>query len=234
MTTLAQIQKHVGVAADGKWGPVTAAAIAKALGIERAGHGLTEPQAFFAGARKVTGDLDQEQVDTINGLLAGAAHWPLGWLAYGLATAWHEARLKPINEIGTEAYFFRRYDKDGDKPHIAKALGNTQAGDGVRFHGRGLVQLTGRTNYERAGKFLGQDLIAQPELALQPESAARILIWGMETGAFTGKSLSNYIAHRGTVIEFQSARRIINGTDKAVLIAGHAVAFQDALTAGGW
>jgi putative chitinase len=48
-------------------------------------------------------------------------------------------------------------------------LGNTQPGDGRRFKGRGIIQLTGRSNYRNAGKRLGYDLEKDPLLALQPE-----------------------------------------------------------------
>ena len=55
-----------------------------------------------------------------------------------------------------------------------KDLGNDQKGDGVRFKGRGLIQLTGRTNYGSAGKALGLDLITNPQLAAEPVNALRI------------------------------------------------------------
>lgn len=51
-------------------------------------------------------------------------------------------------------------------------LGNTQAGDGSRFKGRGLIQITGRTNYEAVGKILGIDLVSNPELVNDPKYAA--------------------------------------------------------------
>ena len=53
-------------------------------------------------------------------------------------------------------------------------LGNTRAGDGRRFKGRGLIQLTGRANYRRVGRVLGVDLEGQPALAAQPVLALRI------------------------------------------------------------
>lgn len=232
MTSLASIQRHVGVPADGVLGPVTLAAIAKALGIGTQRRELTDPVAFFAAVRKFTGPLDQTQVDVLNALLRGASHWRLSWLAYGLATAWHEARLRPIHELGGPNYL-RKYDTGT----LAAALGNTPEadGDGILYAGRGLVQLTGRRNYAGAGKFLGLDLIGKPDLALGLSNAARILVWGMEGGKFTGKGLADYLpGERGTLKQFKQARRIINGTDRADDIAALANAFQDALQKGGW
>lgn len=45
-----------------------------------------------------------------------------------------------------------------------KDLGNTEAGDGVRFKGRGYIQLTGRANYHKFSKFIGEDCVANPDL----------------------------------------------------------------------
>lgn len=55
-----------------------------------------------------------------------------------------------------------------------KDLGNTQLGDGIRFKGRGLIQLTGRANYETYGKQLDVDLVDNPTLAAAPEMALRL------------------------------------------------------------
>lgn len=182
---------------------------------------LIRPEMFFAAVKAVTGKLDQVQVDTINQLLAGAAHWPVSWLAYGLATAWHEARFKPIPEWGRGKG--RAYAKPGK-------YGQPQ-------YGRGLVQLTWDFNYEWADKALGLNgsLLRNFDRALEPDIAARILILGMETGAFTGKGLRKYFTGEvGTSAQFREARRIINGMDKADLIAGHAEKFQAALLVGRW
>lgn len=73
----------------------------------------------------------------------------------------------PINEFGDAAYFTRMYEGRKD-------LGNTQPGDGARFHGRGFIQLTGRANYLIYGRALNIDLVSNPDLALQPETAAKI------------------------------------------------------------
>lgn len=182
---------------------------------------LIRPDMFYAAVKAVTGKLDQVQVDTINRLLAGAAHWPVSWLAYGLATAWHEARFKPIPEWGKGKG--RSYAKPGK-------YGQPQ-------YGRGLVQLTWDFNYEWADKALGLNgsLLRNFDRALEPNIAARILVVGMETGAFTGKSLRTYLSGEvGTLEQFKRARRIINGTDRDLLIAQHAIKFQAALQAGQW
>ena len=192
-------------------------------------HVLGNPEAFYAKLRRMTGSLDTVQVQTIQGLFDATPHWPVGWLAYGLATAWHECRLKPQREWGSRAYL-DKYDTGS----LAKALGNTPEDDddGILYAGRGLVQLTGARNYRNAGAYLGLDLLGKPDLALAPDNAARILVWGMQTGAFTGKKLADYMVDRGTHDAFVRCRRIINGSDKSEQIAGYADVVQDALTAG--
>ena len=195
-------------------------------------HKLARPPAFFAEVRDITGPLDQAQVESINGIMQAAPHWPLCWVAYALATAWHESRLKPIREQGGRKYLLKY-----DTGWLAKMLGNTPAadGDGVTYAGRGFVQLTGKANYRKAGAFLGLDLLANPDLALVPANATRILVWGMSEGAFTGKKLASYLkGWNGAYTEFVAARRIINGTDRAEGIASLALRFQTALHHGGY
>lgn len=78
-----------------------------------------------------------------------------------LAQAAHESDLfRTLAEYGGPAYF-ARYDGRRD-------LGNTEAGDGARYHGRGLFQLTGRANYRRYGALIGIDLEGAPERAKEP------------------------------------------------------------------
>lgn len=79
------------------------------------------------------------------------------------------AGFQPINEWGDDDYFTDMYEGRDD-------LGNTQPGDGVRYHGRGFIQITGRANYRSYGKKLGVKLEENPELALDPDIAAKILI----------------------------------------------------------
>lgn len=193
--------------------------------------------AFFAAIRRdlFDGVLAPHQVKRIEVLLdaMAAADWPLSYAAYALATAHHETQAwAKMHETGGEAYFKRMYDKAGARPKKAAELGNTEAGDGVKFAGRGYVQLTGRANYVKAGRALGLDLVKEPGLVEEPETAARVLIWGMSTGAYTGKSNRDYLAKSPP--DYVNARRIINGTDKASMIAGYAKMFQAALVAAGY
>jgi putative chitinase len=73
-------------------------------------------------------------------------------------------------------------------------LGNTEPGDGVRFKGRGLIQVTGRKNYGLMGTALALDLIAHPELLQQPDAACRSAGWFWTTGA--GLNLSSRALER--------------------------------------
>lgn len=73
--------------------------------------------------------------------------------------------LRTFNEYGSNRYF-ARYNSRRD-------LGNTEPGDGPRFHGRGAIQTTGRANYRRVGQALGVDFENSPELLAEPEHAYR-------------------------------------------------------------
>lgn len=151
------------------------------------------------------------------------------WLAYALATAYHEVAftMKPIHEKGGAKYFFYMYDKDGSRPRVAAPLGNTQKGDGVKFHGRGYVQLTGRSNYAKASKLVGAHLVDAPNRALELDIAGKILFKGMEIGLFTGKKFGHYF--NKTKEDWINARRIINRLDKAPQIAQYAKKFYAAI-----
>ncbi len=123
-------------------------------------------------------------------------------------------------------------DNVPNKELLAANLGNTpQAdGDGYLYRGRGYVQITGARNYRLATSRLGVDLVGSPDKALDPAIAAKIIIRGMIEGWFTGKKLSDYI---GAKVDYKGARRIVNGTDKAALIAGYADTIEAALRAAG-
>ncbi|HST62836.1 MAG TPA: phage baseplate assembly protein V, partial [Longimicrobium sp.] len=148
---------------------------------------------------------------------AKAAGYSRDQAAYLLATAQHESGLgRTMTELRPHKDYEGRTD-----------LGNTQRGDGLRFEGRGYVQITGRTNYADWGRRLGIDLIGHPELATVPANAAKIAVQGMKKGTFTGAKISRYI--NDTRTDFRNARRVINGTDKADLIAGYAEKYKTAL-----
>jgi len=188
--------------------------------------------AFFNAVRSTLSDgaLSQHQVDVFNAI---AQAWEkygddLGYadlrLAYVLATAWHETgRFKWLREIWGPTAAQQRYEGRAD-------LGNTIKGDGKRFMGRGLVHITGRRNYADWSKRLGVDLLAHPERAEHLDYAARILVEGMVKGTFTGKKLQDYI--NSDQYDYVNARRIVNGADKAALIAGYAEKFAAALKGG--
>lgn len=131
-------------------------------------------------------------------------------IAYILATTVHESGAGAyLEEFASGSAYEGRSD-----------LGNNQSGDGVRFKGRGYVQVTGRNNYTDWSRRLGIDLVGNPEKAEDPKIAAQILVQGMKEGTFTGKKLSDYIGNGKT--DFNGARRIVNGTDKAATFAATA------------
>ena len=182
--------------------------------------------------------LDQGEVNGCTVILGAFADQPLAYAAYALATAWHETAhtMMPVKERGGAAYFFRMYDIEGQRPHVARRLGNTQPGDGVKFAGRGYPQTTGRANYKWASDLTGVDLIGKPDDMMEPDIAATVMFHGMIRGKFTGKKLADYLPAKGpaTSDQFKAARRIINGTDRAADIAAYAVALQDYLSKAGW
>ncbi len=147
--------------------------------------------------------------------------------AYMLATVRHETAdtFAPLHEVGTRRYF-NQYEPGTPK---GKALGNLERGDGFLFRGRGYVQITGRANYARLShpEYANRNLIARPDDALLPSVAYRILSKGMAFGLFTGKALDRYIDQDRA--DYFSARRVINGLDKALLISEYAKVMEEAL-----
>jgi putative chitinase len=183
------------------------------------------------------GKMSKEQVAGMESILLtweteGLAD--LRWLAYMLATIFHETAKKvngvftrtmqPVEESGKGAGY--RYGKKIKRSGIAYSLPDKL------YYGRGYVQLTWYENYENMGRLLGVDLLNNPDLALQTVIASKIMFEGMTKGDssfgdFTGKSLENYFNDKKE--DWVNARRIINGTDKADLIAGYGKKFMGAL-----
>jgi hypothetical protein len=132
--------------------------------------------------------------------------------AYILATAyWETARtMKPVMEAFWLSDEWRRKN--------------------LRYypwHGRGFAQITWKANYIHAGKQLGKDLTTNPDVVMQPQIAAEILVRGSMEGWFTKHKLPDHV-HAGRK-DYIAARRVINGTDKASDIAELAERYEAAL-----
>lgn len=188
-------------------------------------------RAFFDEIRHSLfgGRLTQGQVDGISFKLDAwerSGLTDIRWLAYMLATSYHETdkTMRPIEEYG----------RGKGRPYGRKLKQNRQpyTWPDKLYYGRGDVQLTWYENYETMGRLLGIPLLEQPELALKPDVSARIMIEGMTKGKsnrgdFTGVSLENYF--NATKDDPVHARRIINGLDKANLIATYHNKFLTAI-----
>lgn len=109
-----------------------------------------------------------------------------------LAQVGHESgQLRYVREIASGAAYEGRKD-----------LGNTEPGDGIRFKGRGLIQITGRANYVECGKALALDLLLHPELLEETQSACRSTAWFWKSRGL------NELADKG---DFLRITRRING-----------------------
>jgi hypothetical protein len=169
-----------------------------------------------------SGALEQIHVDGQSVILAvweyqagGTPMSDLRWLAYMLATTYHETaqRMWPVTEYGSQSYL--------------------EGKDYWPYVGRGFVQLTWEDNYDKASKALAlideRDLVDHPEMALDSLIATRILFRGMAEGWFTGRKLGQYFSDEKD--DPLNARQIINGNDDDVLIAGYHDKFLEALAA---
>jgi hypothetical protein len=104
-------------------------------------------------------------------------------------------KFGPIRERGGPSYLTALYENRKD-------LGNVNPGDGAKFCGRGFVQITGRSNYEHFGSEIGQDLISNPDLALDPAIASDI---------FALFFLERHIAKFADQQNWEMVRRRVNG-----------------------
>jgi putative chitinase len=174
------------------------------------------------------------------------AHADDRWLAYILATAHHEAgsEMQPVREnlnysaeglLETFPKYFNAADagRYAHQPQkianraYANRMGNgsENSGDGWLYRGRGLVQITGRANYAK------YDLADNPDAALAPATAVRILFDGMIKGSFTGKKLADYF--NSTTADWTGARSIINPGDHGDKIGSDGRAYHAAIGYGG-
>jgi predicted chitinase len=120
-----------------------------------------------------------------------------------LAQLAHESgQFRFMEEIWGPTAAQRRYEPPTS---LATTLGNTEAGDGKRFKGRGPIQITGRANYRRFGDLLGVDMVSDPARAAVPDLAFRI------ASLFWSKKGLNELADRATADAFREITRRING-----------------------
>lgn len=167
--------------------------------------------------------------DVLNQLNDDRAIPDVRWAAYLLATIqWESGQTwTPLTQSGP-ASSFARYEPGSN---LGAVLGNTEAGDGYRYRGRGYVFLTGKGNYARFGRLagLGDQLVTNPDLAMDPKVAYRLISQGMVKGWFSeNRKLGNFIS--GDSADYVNARRIINGLDHAEGIAQAAAKIDQVLT----
>ena len=193
---------------------------------------------LFAYLRRAPfgGRLTQLQVEGVERLIAAwdrNAPQPADerQLAYVLATIFHETggRMQTVRETfaTSDAQAIRRLDAAmaaGRLRQVSKPY--WRAG----WFGRGDVQTTHERNYRKVGEAIGVDLVADPAKLLNPDVSAKAAIVGMLQGLFVpGHDLDRYFNPERE--DPEGARRIINGTDKASLIAGYYRNFLDSLEA---
>lgn len=171
--------------------------------------------------------LNQDQVDGLNVFLEWydtknppipeRYHIDDRCLAYILATTYHETAhtMQPIAEYG----------KGSGKPY-----GKPAGPYGQKYYGRGYVQLTWYENYCKQDEklSLGQELVKNADLALDPEIALQVILGGMVDGDFTGKRLGQFFTR--DVTDWYDARTIVNGHDQASTVAGYAEKFLNAIS----
>lgn len=173
---------------------------------------------FFDGYRDAYGSLTQVQVDGLESLLscleADENVADLRYAAYMLATAkWETGQsFQPIKE------YSRGKGRKYGVPHPKT---------GQIYFGRGLVQLTWDYNYQAMGRVFNLDLMNNPNLALEPDVAYKIMSYGMRHGSFTGVGLKRYIFN--DCCDYVNARRVINGLDQADRIAAYAEKLEEIL-----
>ena len=192
-------------------------------------------QKFFEAvrAKPFGGTLNPSQVNGMNDLLDvwdRSGFTDLMWLAYILGGVFHEVgrRMVPVREgfavtdAGARAAVAKLY-KAG---RISRNYAAPNAA-GVSFYGRGRIQNTFEANYKKLEKRFGHPFTTKPDLLLDSKIDAEVTIYGHAEGIWTGKKLGDYF--NANKADWKQARRIVNGLDKADLIAGYAKAFHAAL-----
>lgn len=144
----------------------------------------------------------------------------LNYSAEGLARTWPARYADTSGKPNATAQRLHRRAEDIANLTYAARMGNGTAGsgDGWRFRGRGLIQITGRRNYVRCGEALGLDLVRMPELLESPLYAA------LSAGWFWQSNGLNEFADKGDLVMI--TRRInggLNGFDIRASLLGRAL-----------
>lgn len=205
---------------------------------------MTDRAKFFAEVRRTlfNGRLTKPQVEGMETILNATTELDRQHVAYMLATAYHETgkKMQPVEEnlnysaSGLLKTFPKYFNlaQASSYAHAAVRIanrayanrmgnGDEDSGDGWRYRGRGLVQITGRNNYRKYG------IEKDPDRALDLCMSVHILVDGMSYGKFTGDNLSEYFNVDGA--DWVGARRIINGLDRAHDVATYGQRFYAAL-----
>jgi predicted chitinase/LysM repeat protein len=210
---LKEFQRAHGVPDTGYYGPKTRAAFEK-LGAKVGGSGGTGgtsgpgPVVGPSEPGSTKGGVSLAQLRAIMPNLSASKaqaylpHLNRAMAEAGINTPKRQAAF--IAQLAHESGEFRYMEEiaSGSAYEGRRDLGNTQPGDGVRFKGRGPIQLTGRANYTAAGKALGLDLVGNPKSAATPEVGFRTAAWFWNT-----RNLNSY-ADAGN---FKEVTRRING-----------------------
>ena len=186
--------------------------------------------------------LDQKAQDGVKSLMRrmidDAALYDLRWAAYMFATIKAETGIyQPIAEyksLWSKSTDAGKYAAETSPKDLTGKTYNDSAGKPLklRYYGRGYVQLTWMKNYRTLGGAIGQGdaLVADPERALDPDTAYAIASLGMREGRFAsdraGKAMSLPRFISGSYCKYRYARQIINGMDRADEIAAYAVSFE--------
>ena len=172
---------------------------------------------FYARYTAELDELDEGQVLALEELLDQVEQdqdlHDVQQLAYILATVRHETgdTWRPVREVGR------------GKGHWYGEPCRLDAETSEAYYGRGYVQLTGLRNYARMSILLGVSLVERPDILITNAAISyRVLSWGMTGGLFTGRRLDEFIPVTGEHADYVNARRVVNGLDRASLIAGYA------------
>ena len=122
----------------------------------------------------------------------------LNYSAKGLMATWSSR----FPDMDTAERYERQPEKIANKVYARADMGNTDDGDGWKYRGRGVIQLTGKNNYRACGEALGLDLVENPDLILEPKYAC------LSAGWFWNKRGLNTLAD---ALDIETITKRVNG-----------------------